>query len=810
MAQRRHRQAAQGWQMQAAWWGAVAALILGLASLGGRAQGTPTFSVDDVSLNEGDTGQTMVEFTVRLANPNGTESSIGFTTNDGTATGGQLTAPFHSGGPITLGDGPSAPYGVPITVSGVTGPVTSLSILLTSLAHPSPQDLDILLVAPSGETMVVQSDAGPAANPNTLSYILRDYNPPIVNSLLGGTYSPTSRSPADVFPSPAPTGPYPEAPPEGVATFSDVFRGIDPNGTWRVYIDDDTPGGTGTLDRITLTVGRQEPGTDFDHVFGRLTFPPGTTEQKVRVWANGDVITEGDETFFLDLGVPVNGTIGDGRGVGTIRNDDGGSGGLPPTTVNDAYQTTRHVPLAVTAPGVLANDMTNLGGAMSAQLVTPPSSGLLTLATDGSFIYVPGQNFVGTDSFTYRARNVAGNGNVATVTITVAPPAPPTAVDDRYVALGYEATVIQRDGANGLLSNDQANGGGPMTVQLVQGPAAGILTLRPDGGFTYRAAVTPFADSFTYRVINANGTTSNIATVSLLDEVTDGPYGPVNFEVAKIIGGVPRIPVGGPTTTGGRQVVLRFDPAPLVPNPDQYAITGGVLPGQTLAQIPTGSTYPIFEFTAPASGRYFLRAHAVTGSTLRSASNEIVLNLDPTTPPSPPENLLITVDGSNLTLAWNNTYLGGPPTNSILRVTGDANVTVPLGVTETFSFSGVPAGAYNFTVFNGNAGGVSADSNQVAGTFPGACSGPPRMPEDFLLHVRGRILGATWELPANGPAPNGYLLDVASPVFTGTVPLSGTSIEAPVPPGIYTASVRATTACAGPGMSTATQTVVVP
>jgi hypothetical protein len=165
------------------------------------------------------------------------------------------------------------------------------------------------------------------------------------------------------------------------------------------------------------------------------------------------------------------------------------------------------------------------------------------------------------------------------------------------------------------------------------------------------------------------------------------------------------------------------------------------------------------------------------------------------------------MDGSSLTLAWKNTFRGGIPTNSVLRVTGSASATVPLGQTETFSFSPVPPGTFTFEVLNGNAGGVSAASNAVTLTSPGICN-PPEMPEDFLLYVNGLVLGAVWDLARGGPAPNGYLLNVTSPVFTGSVPLSGRSIEATVPPGTYTASVQATATC-GASAVTPVQTVVV-
>jgi hypothetical protein len=769
--------------------GAPVALLLALASVGTKGQISASFYVDDLTVTEGPSGLTQAEFTITLANPNGMESSVGFTTNDGTAQGGQLTAFFPSAGPITLGDGPSSPYGVTFNVTGVTGPLTSISMLLESLAHPSPQDLDVLLVAPDGTSMVVQSDTGPAANPNTLSYILRDYNPLIANSLLGGTYGPTSRSPADVFPAPAPAGPYAEGPPEGSATMRDTFAAATTLGSWRAYINDDSPGGTGTLNRIVLTVGTPEPGTDYNDLFGRVTFPPGITTQKVRVLVNGDTTAEPDETFFLDLGVPVNGVIGKGRGIGTIR--DGGSGGLPPTTVNDAYQTSVDTPLQLPAPGVLGNDMANLGGQMTAQLISQPTFGVLTLATDGSFKYIPGPNFTGTDSFTYRAVNAAGNGNVATVTITVQGGLPPTTVDDTYSMQYAGGKTFFGAGSFVLLRNDDDKGGGPLSAELVSPPANGQFTFDATGRFLY----TPPDDfegtaTFTYRAVNKYGP-GNIATVSIAITKGTRPPTPANLRVLSIVGNRP---------------VVRYD-APIVsPPPTGFEIAGGTQPGETLAVVPTGSLFPIFSFNAPF-GSFLLRAHSVLGTERSSPSNEVPLHMNTTVTPSAPERLLGSMDGNSLTLAWKNTFGGGIPTNAFLRVTGSASVTVPLGQTETFSFSPVPAGTYAFEVLNGNAGGVGPASNRVTLTSPGTCS-PPEMPEDFLLYVNGLVLGAIWDLARGGPAPSGYLLHVTSPVFTGSVPLDRRSIEATVPPGTYTASVQATTAC-GASARTAEQTVVV-
>jgi hypothetical protein len=201
--------------------------------------------------------------------------------------------------------------------------------------------------------------------------------------------------------------------------------------------------------------------------------------------------------------------------------------------------------------------------------------------------------------------------------------------------------------------------------------------------------------------------------------------------------------------------------------------------------------------------------HSLLGTSQSGPSNEVPLHVNTTVTPSAPANLLGAVDGSNLTLAWKNTFVGGIPTNTFLRVTGDASVTIPLGPTETFTYSPVPAGQYSFEVLSANAGGVSAASNKVTLAFPGSCS-PPQMPTKFLLSVNGLRMGAIWDLPLAGPAPSGYTLNVTSPVFTGRVPnIRTTNIRAQVVPGAYTASLEATSAC-GASARTPTQTVVVP
>ncbi|MET0164320.1 MAG: M36 family metallopeptidase, partial [Vicinamibacterales bacterium] len=148
---------------------------------------------------------------------------------------------------------------------------------------------------------------------------------------------------------------------------------------------------------------------DFVARAGQLVFPPGTTTQPVSITINGDGVVEPNETFSVNLSAPGNAIIGDNQGQGTILNDDGGS---LPVTVNNAYSAAFNTALTVPAPGVLANDNSNGGGALTALLNSGVSNGTLTLGASGQFTYTPNSGFIGNDTFTYRAVSANGAGNV--------------------------------------------------------------------------------------------------------------------------------------------------------------------------------------------------------------------------------------------------------------------------------------------------------------------------------------------------------------------------------------------------------------
>ncbi|MCA9908520.1 MAG: tandem-95 repeat protein, partial [Anaerolineae bacterium] len=182
------------------------------------------------------------------------------------------------------------------------------------------------------------------------------------------------------------------------------------------------------------------------------------------------------------------------------------------TAVDDYYFTYLDTQLVVTSVNdVLLNDLG--AGTLTAALGTDVSSGTLILAPDGTFTYQPNPGFAGTDSFTYTATD-GTNTSSATVYINVANG--PNAGNDTYsTVLNTPLTITS---TTGVLANDQVNGAGTLTAELVTGiPATqGALVLQPNGGFTY----TPLAGfsgdvTFTYLARRSDGVASSAATVTI-------------------------------------------------------------------------------------------------------------------------------------------------------------------------------------------------------------------------------------------------------------------------------------------------------
>ncbi len=194
----------------------------------------------------------------------------------------------------------------------------------------------------------------------------------------------------------------------------------------------------------------------------------------------------------------------------------------PPVSANDSYAGDPGVPFVVAvAQGVLANDSdVDAGTVLTAEIVTPPATGSLTLNADGSFTFTAAIG--GVYSFTYRAKDATSQSGVSTATISLN--AVPVTQPDSYTT--DEDQTIHGEAAGGfsVLVNDSDPEGQPLTAALATNVQHGTLELEADGGFHYTPAQNYFgSDSFTYRA--SDGTrTSGPALVSItINAVNDAP-----------------------------------------------------------------------------------------------------------------------------------------------------------------------------------------------------------------------------------------------------------------------------------------------
>jgi len=68
--------------------------------------------------------------------------------------------------------------------------------------------------------------------------------------------------------------------------------------------------------------GTAEASTDYTTLNGSVYFGPGETTRSITIGITDDEFAELEEDFYVDLTYPSNGTISNGRGIGTIIDDD--------------------------------------------------------------------------------------------------------------------------------------------------------------------------------------------------------------------------------------------------------------------------------------------------------------------------------------------------------------------------------------------------------------------------------------------------------------------------------------------------------
>ena len=180
---------------------------------------------------------------------------------------------------------------------------------------------------------------------------------------------------------------------------------------------------------------------------------------------------------------------------------------------------------------------------------------------------------------------------------------------------------------------------------------------------------------------------------------------------------------------------------------------------------------------------------------------------------SHPVGLRGSANGFTLNLAWVNPIGPGTPTSLLLDVSGSLQATIPLGVTESFQYAGVPQGTYTFALRAVTPMGISPPSNPVTLSFPGngaalmACAAPPSPPINFRAARDGNTVIVTWSPPATADAAS-YVLNVSGS-YVGSFTTVAPGLSGSVAPGSYVVSVQSINAC-GASIATPAITVTVP
>jgi len=223
-------------------------------------EATPSLVIDDVRVEEGDSGTTALVFTVSLSPLSEDEVTAQWITSDGTAAGASSCgsgADFMAdSGLITISPGDA---GAQITILACGEDVIeSDEDFFVDLLNPT----NAVLLDPQGRGTILDDDTPPGLSVNNITVT-----------------EPESGSRTALF-------------------RVSLTRLWDSNVSFSYQTSN----------------GSAEAGTDYLAVSGTSTIPAGSLETTIEVDVLADTLNEDDETFFLNLADPVNASILDGEG----------------------------------------------------------------------------------------------------------------------------------------------------------------------------------------------------------------------------------------------------------------------------------------------------------------------------------------------------------------------------------------------------------------------------------------------------------------------------------------------------------------
>ena len=416
----------------------------------------PSLSVGNRTVTEGSSGTVNATFTVTLSEPSFTAVTVGWATANGTAV---QPADYTAGsGTLTFNPRETSKT-VTVAVKGDTldeANETFSVVLSGSSANATIAD-------GTGTGTITDDDAAPSLSVNDVT--VTEGNAGTVN-----------------------------------ATFTVALSAVSGQTVTVAY---------GTAD------GTARQPADYTAASGTLTFTAGQTSKTVVVAVKGDVLDEANENFSLGLSSPVNATVADANGIGTITDDDAApSLSVGNATVTEGNAGTVNATFTVTLSAVSGQTVTVAYATANGTAVQPADYA----AASGTLTFTAGQ--------TSKTVTVAVKGDVLdeaneTYSLGLSSPVNATIADANGIG-----TITDDDAAPALSAGNatvtEGNAGTvnatfTVTLSAVSGQTVTVAYATANGTAAQPADYTAASGTLTFTA----GQTSKTATVAVKGDVLD-------------------------------------------------------------------------------------------------------------------------------------------------------------------------------------------------------------------------------------------------------------------------------------------------
>jgi subtilisin-like proprotein convertase family protein len=349
--------------------------------------------------------------------------------------------------------GKASPYPAQLAVSGLPGPIQHVQVALHGFTHGYTDDVSVVLLGPNGKAVRLMSDVGGPSDVSGTELTFDDTAAsgiPDDGPLVSGTFKPTTGTTGGFAGNPAPSL-LPDGPPGPYGSSLDTaFAGSGPNGTWSLYVYDDSPNDGGTISgwSVSLDVPGDAPGAPqlyFLHDTGASATDGVTNIAKPRF--TGQTLGAGSHPVqvFADPGTPNDtsddlpfDTFSDGTAYSTINSPtlpDGAYDVYARNSDTGSYSPSTRVVIDTVAPTTSTPDLA------AASDTGPSSTDNVTTDTTPEFTGTSSEN--AQTSLLVNVVQSAAEADTSTATYDLTAPTP--------LAPGvYDVSAASRDRAGNL------------------------------------------------------------------------------------------------------------------------------------------------------------------------------------------------------------------------------------------------------------------------------------------------------------------------------------------------------------------------